>query len=95
MTTSKKSTPKPEKQSTRSKQSVSKTPKPLKKKSVQSSTKPTSQVKRKATKKGLQRDSIYQLDTWKWKYEDVKKPEPRVWKSLKTRIKHAWEVLKG
>jgi hypothetical protein len=43
----------------------------------------------------LPKDSIYNLDTWKMGYEDVKKPKPKVVVSLKKRIQHAWRVLKG
>lgn len=60
-----------------------------KKNSTKSSKKPTSKAKFQP------KTSIYSLDSWKWNYEDVTKPEPRIVKSLKKRIKHAWEVLKG
>jgi hypothetical protein len=50
-------------------------------------------MKKPKTRKG--RESIYSLDTWKWNYEEVTKPEPRIFKSLKKRISHAWRVLKG
>lgn len=43
----------------------------------------------------MPKTSIYQLDSWKWNYEDVTKPKNRVVVSLKKRIKHAWEVLLG
>jgi len=63
------------------------------KSSSKRSTKPTSTVKAKG--KTSKRDSIYSLDTWKWNYEDVTKPKNKVVVSLKKRIQHAWEVLKG
>ena len=87
--TSKKSTSKPPRQSTSSKQSTSKVKTSSKKKSGQSSTKPTSPAKK------LSKDSIYNLDSWKWNYEDVTKPKNKVVVSLKKRIKHAWAVLRG
>ena len=60
-----------------------------KKNSTKSSKKSTPKVKSQS------KTSIYSLDTWKWSYEEVTKPEPRVWKSFKSRVKHAWKVLRG
>ena len=90
---------KPEKQSTYSKQSVSKTSKHSGKKSEVSSTNLTPQVKSKATKKSSSpkvssKADIYRLNTWEWRYEDVTKPEPSV-EILEIKSKHAWKVLRG
>lgn len=76
---------------------------PTEEKTLQKSRKKSTKSLKKSTKGAKQvtkttkpsKDSIYRLDTWKWNYEEVTKPEPRVVKALKTRIKHAWKVLRG
>jgi hypothetical protein len=51
--------------------------------------------KKEMNKPKLSKDSIYNLDAWKWNYEEVSKPKNKVVVSLRKRIKHAWEILLG